>query len=348
MTNKKILLITGDKNFYGQSRKAWVPMDISLIKNRLGEYGYQVDVRSIQDVCNQKNKPENEIILYSFSQKDNVRQYIRDIITLLSKKNRIIPPLDLLFCHENKGYQELYKQEQGLTGLKAWYFTNLYDIDTYNIPYPVVLKTIYGSNGKGVYLIRNRTELEKQVKKLTDISLLTRLDLFRRRYFRKKTFADYPNYSDFQDYLQYKDYITKHENFILQEFVPNLKFDYRVLALEGIYFAMRRYTKKGDFRASGTKKFDFNFIPDNALLTYAEKVYNHFDNPFLSMDIVFNGQEYFLIEFQASHFGVSAITKSKGYYSKLKNQWTFCEDKSIVEYEIADSLIRYLKRTLES
>jgi len=344
MSRKHLILITGDKRFYGQTRKAWVPMDVSLIKERLSEQGFEVTLYTIQEMCNKMINPVNKTILYSFSQKENVRQYTRDILTFLSRNNRIIPSLDLLYCHENKGYQELYKKERGLTGLKAWYFSSLQDIDAYDIPYPIVLKTIYGSNGKGVFLIRNRDELEKQVKKLTDIGILTKLDLFRRRYFRKRIFPDYPNHSDYNDYLQYKEYITKHENFILQEFVPDLKFDYRVLALEGKYFTMRRHTKKGDFRASGTKKFDFNFIPDNHLLNYAEMVYNSFDNPFLSMDIVFNGQDYFLIEFQASHFGVSAITKSKGYYTKMNGRWIFAEDKLNVEYEIADALNRYLFR----
>lgn len=346
MSNNELILITGDKQFYGQTRKAWVPMDVSLIKERLSEKGFDVTINTIQDMCNRIINPENKTILYSFSQKDNVRQYIRDVLTFLSRNNRIIPSLDLLYCHENKGFQELYKKDKGFTGLKAWYFSSLQDIDAYDIPYPVVLKTIYGSNGKGVFLIRNRDELEKQVGALTEIGLITKLDLCRRRYFRKRTYPDYPNHSDYKDYLQYKEYITKNENFILQEFVPNLKFDYRVLALEGKYFTMRRHTKKGDFRASGTKRFDFNFIPDNQLLNYAERIYKSFDNPFLSMDIVFNGHDYFLIEFQASHFGVSAITKSKGYYTKIKDQWTFAEDRLIVEYEIADALDRYLKRIM--
>ena len=218
MSNNELILITGDKQFYGQTRKAWVPMDVSLIKERLSEKGFDVTINTIQDMCNRIINPENKTILYSFSQKDNVRQYIRDVLTFLSRNNRIIPSLDLLYCHENKGFQELYKKDKGFTGLKAWYFSSLQDIDAYDIPYPVVLKTIYGSNGKGVFLIRNRDELEKQVGALTEIGLITKLDLCRRRYFRKRTYPDYPNHSDYKDYLQYKEYITKNENFILAAF----------------------------------------------------------------------------------------------------------------------------------
>jgi hypothetical protein len=67
---------------------------------------------------------------------------------------------------------------------------------------------------------------------------------------------------------------------------------------------MKRSVKKGDFRASGTKKFCFSKTPDHALLEYARSVYRMFDNPIpLDSDILFNGTQYFVGEFQALHFG---------------------------------------------
>lgn len=342
-----LIILTGDNNFYGQTRKAWVSMDVQRIENRLASLGYSITRYPVQEIYNQNIALSGKTILYSFSQKENVRQYIRDLIFHLSKSNRIIPSVDLLLCHENKGYQELYKRELELTGLKAWYFSSLEDIDAYDIPFPVVLKTISGSNGKGVFLIHNKSDLIKKVRTLTHVGFWTQVDLLRRRYFRRRTYPDYPNHDDYLDYLQYREYITRHQNFILQEFIPGLTFDTRVLALEGKFFLARRHTRKGDFRASGTKKFDFNFTPENALLEYAENIVHRFNTPFLSMDIVHDGKNYSLIEFQASHFGVSAITKSRGYYIREGSSWNFRDNKQEVEFEIADSLDRYLKRTAE-
>jgi glutathione synthase/RimK-type ligase-like ATP-grasp enzyme len=347
MNNRDIIILTGDKKFYGQTRKAWVSMNADHIENRLKSLGCSVKQLNIQQVFNKNISLSGHTILYSFSQKENVRHYIRDIAFHLNKTNRLIPCIDLLFCHENKGYQELYKRDRGLTGLKAWYFSSLEDIDTYDIPYPVVLKTVSGSNGKGVFLVRDRKALEKRVHTLTHLNVWTKLDLIRRRYFRKRTYPDYPNHDDYQDYLQYKEYITKHQNFILQEFIPNLTYDTRVLALEGKFFVTRRHTRKNDFRASGTKKYDFDFTPENDLLVYAEKTARLLNSPFLSMDIVHDGKNYYLIEFQASHFGVSAITKSRGYYIREGSRWKFRGNNQEVEVEIADALDRYLKRTAE-
>ncbi len=166
-------------------------------------------------------------------------------------------------------------------------------------------------------------------------------------HFRKRSYPDYPEHDDYLDYVQYKEYITRHQNFILQEFIPGLTYDTRVLALEGKFFVTRRHTQKGDFRASGTKKFDFDFTPSDTLMDYAERTVRLFNTPFLSMDIVHDGENYYLIEFQASHFGVSAITKSRGYYTREGEQWIFQEDRQSVETEIADALDRYLQRTVE-
>jgi glutathione synthase/RimK-type ligase-like ATP-grasp enzyme len=186
------------------------------------------------------------------------------------------------------------------------------------------------------------------VQKLTHVGFWTRVDLFRRRHFRKRTYPDYPHHDDYVDYLQYKEYITRHQNFILQEFIPGLTYDTRVLALEGKFFVTRRHTRKGDFRASGTKKFDFDFTPDDALLEFASKTAQRFNTPFLSMDIIQDGESCYLIEYQASHFGVSAITKSRGYYIREGSTWTFREDKQTVEQEITEALDRYLTRGIES
>ncbi|RKY50915.1 MAG: hypothetical protein DRP86_02855 [Candidatus Neomarinimicrobiota bacterium] len=344
----ELVLLTGDKGFYGQTRKAWVSMDISMLETRLSSMGYTIQRYTFQELYNRNILFSGKTILYSFSQKENVRQYIRDIIFHLSKTNTVIPSLDLLLCHENKGFQELYKRELGMTGLKAWYFSGLQDIDSYDIPYPVVLKTVSGSNGKGVFLIPDQKSLERQVQKLTRVGFWARVDLFRRRYFRKRSYPDYPLHDDYQDYLQYREYITQHRNFILQEFIPGLTYDTRVLALEGKFFVTRRHTRKGDFRASGTKKFDFDFTPDDGLLEFASKTVERFNTPFLSMDIIHNEETFYLIEFQASHFGVNVITKSRGYYTREGDSWAFKDDKQAVELEIADALDRYLKRRVES
>jgi len=336
---KKIIFLT-DNNFFGQTRKPWVSMDTNKIILMLKENHFDVESYFFNEVYD-KNI-ENCYIFYSFSQKEELRNYIVDIIYFLSKKNTVIPSFELLKCHENKGFQELYKKQLGINSLDSIYLNSINNVT--NSVFSVVLKTVDGSNGKGVFLVNNEKEFKKIIQKIeSKITILQKIDLLRRKYFRKKkNYPAYPNYNNRTDYYQYKEYIRNDKRFVLQQFIPNLTFDYRVLALYDKYYVMKRHTKEGDFRASGTKLFDFNVEKNQELLTYAKNIFDRINTPMLSMDIAFNGEQYYLIEFQASHFGVSALIKSEGYYSLINNKWDIISAPSNLETEIAESVIKFI------
>lgn len=348
--SKKIVLITGNKGFFGQTRKAWNSMDAALIKARLDECNYEICEYTHHEVANLKTPIENAIIFYSFSQKSNIRAFLKDLIRYLDNgTNFIIPSYDLLKCHEDKGYQELYKKRLCIVGLRGYYFTCFDDLFDYSLDFPLVLKPTKGSNAKGVKLLHSKEDLIKEATKLQMITFKDKIDLFRRKYLRpKKNYPEYPNYSNRNDLIEYIPYIRKEQNFILQEYIPNLDFDFRVLVFHDKYFVMKRHAQKGDFRASGTKYFDFDFDIDEKLLEYAKEIHEKIDNPFLSMDICPYKDGYAILEFQASHFGISAFMKSKHYYRFANNQWQRFPASSVIEYEIADALIKYIEQRPEN
>lgn len=343
--SRELVILTSRNKFFGQTRKPWTSLDVDQISALLAGKGWKVEQYDFHQVVNGSVDFKNRTIFYAFSQKDNYRQYINDIIYHLSRDNRVIPSYDLLKCHENKGYQEIYKKAVGLEGLGGQYFTSADELDPSGLKYPVVLKTTEGTNGKGVFLVRREKELLRVLKKLRNrLGPGQKMDLLRRKYFRKRKFEGYPGHTDRQDYLDYREYLKSEQNFILQEYVPGLDFDYRVLAACDRFYVMKRSVNKGDFRASGTKKFSFNKAPDPALLDFARSVYQKFDTPFLSLDILFNGQDYFMVEFQALHFGTGVVARSEGYFKSLPDQgWTFMEEKPQLEQFFAQTLLTYLK-----
>jgi len=346
MTDKnKLILITGNDNFFGQTRKPWVSMDVGKLQRAIAERGLGVQKYCFHELMNSDKKITDAIIFYTFSQKLNRRNYIQDLIRYLDDgSNLIIPSRELLECHENKGYQELYKKKIHLPALKSFYFSSVKELDSYELNFPLVLKTTDGSNGEGVHLIHTKNELRTIIDKLERQEPLTLLDLVRRKYFRKqKHYPLYPDYSNRTDYYQYRDYILKEKNFILQEFIPDLNYDYRVLVLFDKYFAMKRLTHSRDFRASGTKIFEFNRDFPMKLFDYARSVYQKFDAPFLSLDICEHKDDYFLFEFQALHFGISAVLRSTGYHQFINDKWQFIEEKSQgIETELATALVNYI------
>ncbi len=344
MNNKETIFITSRNRFFGQTRKPWTSIKTNRIIALIQEQGYLVKQYDFHEIMNQEEIIRDKVIIYAFSQKKHYREYIKDIMHHLSKYNTIIPSYELLLSHENKGYQEILKKEMGLNELKGAYYTSVREIDTSNISFPVILKTTEGSNSTGVFLINNAKQLEKMRKKLTErFSLLTKLDLFRRKYFRRKKFKAYPDYSNRQDYYEYKEHITQETNFILQEYIPHLSYDYRVLVAFDRYYVTRRDTKPGDFRASGTKLFNPVTEVNGDLLNYAKMFYEKFNSPFLSIDIAFNGKQFYMIEFQALHFGVNHVTKSKGYFCKTEaDNWQFIEEKPDLEKIFAATYVSYL------
>ncbi|MCH7819782.1 hypothetical protein IIC38_11445 [candidate division KSB1 bacterium] len=345
MKSNTIIILTGNDNFFGQTRKPWVSMDADKMQNIFCEHGFDVEKYSFHEILNQRKRIKDSIIFYTFSQKINRRDYIKDLVHYLDDgSNILIPSYDLLLCHENKGFQELYKKRINLTSLNSYYFSSLNELSCYAINFPIVFKTVDTSNGRGVFLVKSTNELVKLIQKLERQTVFTGLDLVRRKYFRrKKSYKEYPDYSNRKDYYQYKDYILKEENFILQEFVPDLPFFYRVLTLYDKYYVMRRFNRKSDFRASKTKKeYDIEF--DYRLLDYAKEVYNRFDTPFLSLDIGLHQNKYYLFEFQALHFGIGPFVRSVGYYTYDNHNWRFNPNKRRpdIEIEIANAFVKYV------
>ena len=342
--SRELVILTSRNKFFGQTRKPWISLDVGRMIALLEKQGWKVEQFDFHQVVNTPIALRNRIVFYAFSQKDNYRQYINDIIYHLSKDNRVIPSYDLLKCHENKGYQEIYKQAVGLGGLEGQYFTSGDEVDVSQLKFPVVLKTTEGTNSKGVFLVKSQEEFRQVLKKLRNrLGLFQRIDLFRRKYFRKRKFEGYPGHTDRQDYLGYREYLKREQNFILQEYVPGLDFDYRVLAAAGRFYVMKRSVNKGDFRASGTKKFSFSQTPDPALLDFAQAVVEKFDTPFLSLDILFNGKDYYMVEFQALHFGTGVVARSEGYFKSFGSEgWRFIPEKPELERFFAETLVRYL------
>lgn len=346
MNNKHIIILTDIDNFFGQTRKPWVSIDTQLFIDTFKKQGLDVTTYTFDELLNSDISIEDSIIIYTFSQKHFTRQYVLDLLYHLSEKNTIIPSYDLLKCHENKGYQELLKKKLNIKSLRSYYFSNPNSIKNYDIEFPIVLKSISGSNGKQVYLVNNKDELLTLLNKyFIKLKTSDKLDLTRRKYFRKKkSYKEYPEYSNKTDLEQYTEYVKIYKPFVLQEYIPDLQFDYRVLVMYDKYFVTKRHVKANDFRASGAKKFDFDFTPDDKLMTFAKDIFDKFKQPMLSIDICEKDGEYFLIEYQALHFGINVLVKSKGYYFNNGNDWEFNKRKDKFEIELANSFIKYLKR----
>lgn len=343
---KKIYLLTGYDGFYGQSRKPWVSIDTALFVKELQRLAYTVEQHEFHEVVNGKVEIKDSVVLYSFSHRENLHHYIRDSLRyLMACGNTLLPSFELFCCHENKGWQELWKRTLGIHSLDAQYFSHKRELDDYDLSFPLVFKTLTGSNSTGVALVHSKADIHREIMKhRPPIGWGQRLDFWRRKHLRmKKEFPGYPNYDIKADALWYQDYMTRAIPFVLQEFIPGLSYDYRVIVLGDRYFISKRHTKAGDFRASGAKLFDFKLQAPEPILDKAKALYESFKAPFLSIDLGEDASgKLYLFEYQASHFGINAIVRGRGYYRQVHGEWQFTHSEPDFERYLAEALDGHL------
>ena len=333
----KIYFITDSQNFYGQKLYPWESLDIDKIISTL-RVKYEVEHITFNDVVNTGINIENAIVLYTSSQQHEYKEYIEDVLLyLIQKGNHLVPSLNMFKSHENKGYQELHKKLLGIDSLKASYFGHHKEIKDTDLEFPIVVKVLDGFGSGGVALVNTK-------KELVDFSTKEEC-LVHKGYMRtiksaiakpiKKYILRQENKFNTGDYYYY------FKRFVVQEFIPELAHDYKVLVFHEKYYVLKRYVNNNDFRASGSGNFAFEEVEDG-VLNFAKEIFRKFTEPFMAFDICFDGIKYYLIEFQGTHFGPYTLIESEGYYMQKNSQWAFMKEKSDLDEEVANALLQYV------
>jgi hypothetical protein len=344
---KELYLLTGYDGFLGQTRKPWISLDTTRFIAELSSLGIIVHQHEFHELVNGKLQLWDSTVFYTFSHRPNLQHYIRDcLLDLRAKGNILIPSFELFCCHENKGWQELFKDQIGIHSLDCHYFSSFREIKHYDLSFPRVFKTINGSNSTGVALVNSQKDIQKELRKhQKSLSWGQKLDFWRRKHLRKhKHFPGYPDYDLHKDAREYQDYMSPEIPFVLQEFIPGLSYDYRVIVLGERYFISKRHTKAGDFRASGAKLFDFELSDVDRILDYAQELYTILGSPFISLDFGEDAAgKLYLFEYQAAHFGINAIVRGSGYYLQQSGKWQFVKQPPQFERYLAQALAHYLE-----
>lgn len=326
---RKIVIVTHPNGFFGRADYGWKSLNVQFITEALGCLG-RVEVVPI-DELDQYPLSSFDVVIYGSSDESSLRQYYKDVLFWVNKKARLVPAIEFLMAHENKGFQELHKRELGVLSLGGRYF---FDPDRAGTEPPFVLKTITGAGSSGVFLIRNDDDLLRTWGRIFRLSPKRRLINFIKR------FVLAPD--------DYRMYGYRHKPFglsVAQEFIPGLAGDFKVLVFGGRYFVLNRRVRDDDFRASGSGKFSFSEIPDPAVLDFSCEVSTALGAPYVSLDVAKNaGGRCALIEYQAVHFGPYTLLRSPGYFSKSDSGWEFTPQRSSIESEMARSLIEYIGR----
>ncbi|WP_062053351.1 ATP-grasp domain-containing protein [Aquimarina longa] len=344
---KSIVALTDYKSKFG-SKHFDVPYRSGMDKDKLSKYFYDLEYRLEYKYFNDINLADDIFngrdVIYTSSEDIGYKykSYIEDIIYALELSGvTVIPAYKHLKANNNKVFMELMRQYEGLTGnIESQIFGSMKDLlmhlDT--IQYPIVFKTSGGASGTGVCLIKSEKELIGKVKEIN-----------------KREYS-----MDLRDYgrsLKHKGYIREslyREKFILQKFIPDLQNDWKVYIFgERLYIFKRPLLKGRGIKASGGGYDNYFYGLEaeapNGLFDFAQEIYKKLDVPHVSIDIAYDGDEFYLIEFQSLYFGTAGIPYSQGYFTKKEGVWDFITEKLEIEKAYADSIVLYIeKKTIKN
>ena len=100
-----------------------------------------------------------------------------------------------------------------------------------------------------------------------------------------------------------------------QDFIPNNLYDTRIVIIGGQKAMVeRRYVRQGDFRASGSGKFEY-VKADDKMLQIAFNVARSLSLQSVAFDFIYNEKEPMIVEMSFG-FGTHGIVHCGGYYTK--------------------------------
>ncbi len=333
---KKLFMVSNYNNHIPQFKKESDSLNLELMSSILS-VNFEVIIILLDDLIDNiiKNKINinQSFFFFSSSQIEEYKLAICDVALEIERRNGIlIPSYEFYIAHDNKFYQELYKNRCNVKTPKSQLFTNSNFIGYYE--QPIVSKSSRGFASRSVLLAKNKSE------------------------YRKSILANMRNYIDLENSFVEKIkslikskvlyrglYPNKIGRVVAQDFLPGLKFDWKVLVFGNSVFALKRYTKKNDFRASGSGMFDFSDIPSDELIKFAVDVRKRLDTPFISLDIAeLDCGSFSVIEYQSVHFGLSTALNSKHHFKVNNNNVEMIKGNiSNVEFYFCQSFMEFIE-----
>ncbi len=336
----KIYILTDYKNIFSSKHNA-TPyrsgMDKKLLEKYFKENGYEIIFLKFADINFRKMNFEDQYIIYTSSEDigGHYKSYIEDIIYGLYLQNaKLIPEYKYLKAHNNKVFMEILRDltiNDDLNFIHSHYFGTIEELknNLYNITFPAVIKSATGAMSRGVYLSKNKKELIKKAKKISRSTYL------------------FDELWDIGRAIKHKGYIkeSKYRNkFIVQNFIPGLENDWKILIYGDKYYILYRGVRDNDFRASGSGKFIFKEDIPNGILDFAKLIFDILNVPNLSIDVAFDGNNFYLLEFQAIHYGTTTIVKSPFYFNKINNNWEIIKENSVLEKIYVESIVNFINK----
>ena len=249
--------------------------------------------------------------MWRFAHFPNLRQIARRLMPVLEHELGIVvyPDQNTCWHYDDKIAQSYLLPAAGIPMPKTWVWHNATLAKDWarEAEYPLVLKLLGGASAENVTLVRSYKEAEtwidrlfgRGINRLSDIHLEPwPWGIQRFRSAAKLILKGIPPQERLSEYAW-----ERHKNYILfQEFLPGNEFDTRVAIVGNRAFALRRFNRKGDFRASGSGSFDTDPSKiDLAAVRLAFHVADRLKTQSVAIDCMLRGNERVVSEISYSY-----------------------------------------------
>lgn len=308
--NATVLIVTDYRGYIPQLLSDTESLDIGEFESALRDYGWNCTVTKYASLDFQADEYDGSYVLYASSQAPAYKRYIEDNLQALRAAGaQLVPDFSLFLAHEDKLMQSLLLEGTDLN------YPSTHRVGTFEegqelmneLPYPVVGKPARGFASDQIKQINNSQEgesfLKEHLKRDYDFQKGGTL----KQLYRKVRYGE-----------RYSQGVGR---VIFQEKLENVDHDWKILVFNETAFALKRYTKEGDFRASGSGKFTFDERPPDRALNCALRAREELETPWLSVDVVPTEERCYVVEFQALHFGMYTYLKADNCYKKRDDSW---------------------------
>jgi hypothetical protein len=245
-------------------------------------------------------------------------------------KKSLFPDFNTLWHFDDKVGQKYLLETIKAPFVNTFVFYNRIDAVNWanSTQFPKVFKLRGGAGSNNVRLIITREEAIKVINKSfgRGFSQYNKFGLLKERILKFK--AGRGSFSDVLKGFVRLFFPTMHSKVIgrdrgyayFQEFIPNNEFDIRVCVIGDKAYAIKRLTRKNDFRASGSGNIIYNKEDINiSCLKLAFEVNKQIQSQSIAFDFVFDSEKNPLIIEISYGFRPSAYYDCPGYWDNNLN-----------------------------
>ena len=219
-----------------------------------------------------------------------------------------------------------------------------------NTSYPKVFKLKGGAGSANVKLVHNKKECFKLINKAFGTGFKQFdgkeyfLDTLKKYRSRKKSLQDVAKaFGRMFISTEFSKLAPRERGYIyFQEFIPNNDSDIRVIVVGNRAFALKRLTREGDFRASGSGNITYDKKQiDERCIQIAFDINQKLQSQNIAYDFIFDKNNNPLIVEISYGYAVSAYDACEGYWD---NDLHWHEGQFTPQEWMVDGLLENIKR----